>query len=166
MKCLACQMELEQGVAKCSACGFPVIGSVAGSKEEQQNIKQMAQEYRKNRLKGIRIGIMAYGYAMDGDELKLDRTEEVMFASAEEMGVGQTVWCGQDFARVDGDERVCVRVILKRGTGENRVHDLNMALPAISGFCHIGITLREGLQGQILMGDEGCHERSALFPLL
>ena len=166
MKCLACQMELEQGVAKCSACGFPVIGSVAGSKEEQQNIKQMAQEYRKNRLKGIRIGIMAYGYAMDGDELKLDRTEEVMFASAEEMEVGQTVWCGQDFARVDGDESVAVRVILKRETGENRVHDLNMALPAISGFCHIGITLREGLQGQILMGDEGCHERSALFPLL
>ena len=74
MKCLACQMELEQGVAKCGACGFPVIGSVAGSEEEQRNIKQMAGEYRKNRLKGIRIGIMAYGYAMDGDELKLDRT--------------------------------------------------------------------------------------------
>ena len=88
MKCCACQADVEEGRAKCSVCGFPVIQAVDGSPEEFERINKMGRDYLRKKLEGITIGFTAYGYKMEKDELKLDKTVNIPLAQAEDMILG------------------------------------------------------------------------------
>lgn len=165
VRCASCQANVEEGRAKCAVCGFPVLQSVLGNREEMENMKKMAAEYRKKKLQGIRIGITVYGYAMEGEELKLDKTEEIFLAQAEELTLGEPIWCAKDFARIDGNETVPMHVGVKKANGEEEFHDLKIKFPRIEGFCHVGIEMKEGFRAEMLLGSGDSFERSEDFAL-
>ncbi len=164
--CICCQADMEDGRAKCPVCGFPVIHNVQGNQEEMDNIKKMADEYGKKKRKGIRIGITAYGYCMDNEELKLDKTEEIFLAWADELSMGKIVWCEKDFARIDSDETVSLHVSVKKEGKDVVFQDVKIKLPRIQGFCHVGVELKEGFQVELILGNETIYERSERLDLL
>ncbi len=164
MKCNACQGEISEGRAKCPICGFPVIQTVGNNEAEIENIRKMGRDYLKQKLEGVTIGIMAYGYVMSDDGLQLDQTAEVEVAKAAELEPGQPVWAGEDFQRLDEEGEVSVHVFARKND-QTRTWELPVKLPKITGACHIGIRLGDGLEAHMLLGDSGSYTESAAFTL-
>lgn len=166
MKCFACQTELEAGRAKCPVCGFPVIQSVEGNTDELEGIRKMGRDYLKKRLLGIRVGIVAYSYVMDHDELKQDKTQMIDVAEGEALAGGSIVWSPMDFARVDSDEPAQLTVFVASGSGMARTFEQTIQLPKITGFAHIGVMLAEGLDARMAYGNEENYVLSDRFSLV
>ena len=164
MKCNACQGEISEGRAKCPVCGFPVIQTVGNNEAELENIRKMGRDYLKQKLEGIAIGIMAYGYVMSDDGLKLDQTAEVEVAQAAELEPGQPVWAGEDFQRLDEEGEVSIHAFARKND-RTKTWELPVKLPKIAGACHIGIRLDAGLKGRMLLGDRSSYTESAEFTL-
>ena len=165
MKCFACQTELVVGRAKCPVCGFPVIQSVEGTTEDLEGIRQMGRDYLKKRLLGIRVGIVAYSYVMDHDELKQDKTQMIDVADGEALAGGDILWSSMDFARVDSDEPAQLTVFVANGQGPVRTFEQTIQLPKITGFAHIGVVLAEGLGARMAYGNEQNYVLSDRFSL-
>lgn len=166
MKCYACQTELEAGRAKCPVCGFPVIQSVEGNTDELEGIRKMGREYLEKRLTGIRIGIVAYSYVMDNDELKQDKTQMIDVAAGEALAGGSIVWSSMDFARVDSDEPAQLTVFVASGEGPARIFEQTIQLPKLTGFAHIGAVLTEGFSARMAYGNEQTYVLSDRFSLV
>lgn len=166
MKCFACQAEVEAGRAKCLVCGFPVIQSVDGNAQELDGIRKMGSEYLKKRLSGIRMGIVAYSYVMEHDELKQDKTQMIDVALGEALADGKIVWCPMDFARVDSHEPANLNVFVEGSDHSVRTCELSIKLPEFTGFAHIGAVLDAGLQVRMVYGNEQTYTLSDKFSLI
>lgn len=164
MKCNACQGEISDGRAKCPLCGFPVIQMVGNNEAEIENIRKMGRDYLRQKLEGISIGIMAYGYVMGDDGLQLDQTEEVEVAKADDLEMEKAVWLDQDFQRLDEDGEVTIHVFARKND-KVKTWELPARLPKITGMCHIGIELKAGMKAEMLLGDSSSYTESEDFPL-
>ena len=164
MRCNACQGEISEGRAKCPLCGFPVIQTVGNNEAEIENIRKMGRDYLRQKLEGVTVGIMAYGYVMGDDGLQLDQTAETEVAKAADLEPGKAVWLDQDFQRLDEEGEVTVHAFARKN-GQTKTWELPVQLPKITGSCHIGIELQEGMKAEMLLGDSGSYTNSADFAL-
>lgn len=165
MICYACHAKVESGRAKCPVCGFPVIQSVEGNETEFARIRQMAEDYRKRWLGGVVIGIATYSYVVEGYKLIQDKIEDLELARAEELVLGQILWSDVEFAGVEDQGTVTIHAFIKK-KGIRYAYELQARLPAVSGACHVGVVLVEGLKAQLVMGNENSRTFSQLFSLI
>ena len=56
MKCPVCGFEVTEGEAECSRCGFPLLVQLGDSEEAARQLKQMADQYRKQACGRYEIG--------------------------------------------------------------------------------------------------------------
>ncbi len=146
-------------------CGFPVIQMVGNNEAEIENIRKMGRDYLRQKLEGISIGIMAYGYVMGDDgSSSWIRRKRVEVAKADALEMEKAVWLDQDFQRLDEDGEVTIHVFARKND-KVKTWELPARLPKITGMCHIGIELKAGMKAEMLLGDSSSYTKSEYFPL-
>ncbi len=132
--------------AECPYCHFPEI-SVIG--DDNAPLMDYANQYRKDCLKGMKIGVLCYRWKASGEQLVLDETTCQFFASGE--GLEQSeAWCDQEFARCpEGDDLLLTLVTEKDGTRK----EISVSVPNLKepGLQQVGLRLREQLRVNVLL---------------
>ena len=70
----------------------------------------------------------------------------------------------QDFQRLDEEGEVTVHAFARKND-QTKTWELPVQLPKITGACHIGIVLKDGMKAEMLLGDSGSYTESADFAL-
>lgn len=169
-KCYACgSQNIEDGLVRCPFCNFTLPREVEdGSKGETfAKMMQMAgKEYRKNKLKGIRIGITIFSYQFVNGSLQESCSKELVLTDMpEEMEPGEAVWSAQSFARIDAGEPVALEVFCKGGNA-SRQYQLELTAPELDSFWHVGVRMEEGFRVCFLLGDESEYAKTNQISLL
>lgn len=165
MKCFACQTEIEDGRARCPLCGFPVVQIVQADENELEKIRKMGNDFRRKKLEGISVGIVAYKYAMKDGELKLDKENRIEVFHCDEISPNETIWYEERFARVETEETVTLKMFVQRGDSR-QLFEFDFKVPQIKGFWYIGLKMENGFKARLLLGDREVYEMSAPFSLV
>ncbi len=154
MRCIACNKELEAGVAKCSLCGFPVIQSVQSSEEDLLQMKQVGQDFLKNKLAGISIGIVTYDYTLENRRVNLEGETEIVIANAENLTYDSIVWCDKKFEPIEVKTKSVVFKLFINNASGKRMFSVRLNTESIDNITEVGVVLDEGLTARVLIGEK------------
>lgn len=154
MKCVACNKELDAGVAKCSLCGFPVIQSVQSSDEDLKQMKKLGQDFLKNKLSGISVGIITYDYTLENRKINLDGEAETVIANADSLAYDSIVWCDKAFEPIEVKTRTVVFKLFVNNNQEKRIFSVKLNTENIDKIADVGVTLDDELTVRFLVGEK------------
>ena len=154
MRCIACNKELEAGVAKCSLCGFPVIQSVQSSEEDLLQMKQVGQDFIKNKLSGISIGIVTYDYTLENRKVNLDGETEIVIANADSLTYDSIVWCDKKFEPIEVKTKSVVFKLFVSNAQEKRMFSVRLNTENINTIATVGVVLDDELTARVLIGEK------------
>ena len=158
MKCKVCNCEVSSGIAKCSRCGFPVLQMVQGNADEEKRMNDLASSFRKKKIEPVRIYMNVYTNAMDGDHAKVVKEEEILLAAGEQMTGSQILWYPEKFAQLSGECQVKLNIV--RTSGEKTYLPVSLRNPNISDFWQVGILPLDGMEFQVVLGNQKSYSDS------
>ena len=148
MKCLVCGKEYE--AAECPRCHFPDIQIVGDREKALESMMPTIQKYRMNFMRTVKISLDIYRWKDENGKVVLDRKEQKLFGTAEELMQGET-WLDEKFARIPDQKDVEVSICIYMGDEENRVSiflpnlqkaELQQIGVVIDNACNLRVLLR------------------------
>lgn len=137
------------------------IPSVAGRRA------RWSEMTAKQQLASLEIRMEVYYYALDGDTLNLDRTEELTLVSGEQLRDGETVWSKVKFPRIEDMDQLPVTLYLKRGDQSRRCR-LVIENPGGTSDWRLGIRYHAGKRPEaelVIDNAAGAYANSDRFSL-
>lgn len=153
MRCNCCNKEIAAGWALCAYCGFPAIGSTEGSQQEIDNVHKMAAEYRREKFKGVQVGISFYEYKEKDGELFAHTKEDVIICDLGSLQGGDVKWLDEEFAAVEKSQEVMLEAFVQYADGEKERFLYKPLLKACERATKVAVSWAEGLAVTLLVGD-------------
>lgn len=154
MRCVACNAELEAGVAKCPMCGFAVIYTVEPTQDDLVQIKQLGQAYLRNKLSGISIGIITYDYSFENRKINLDGEAETVIVSGSGLTYDNIVWCDKKFEPIEVKTRTIMFRLFINNNQEKRIFSVKLNTENIDNIADVGVILDDELTVRVVIGEK------------
>ena len=148
MKCIACDRDFTG--SSCPHCGFPVYELVGDDLDASTaQILELAKNHRKEYLKDIEVGVVAYSWKDENGLIVEDQHFTRYFASGEALSQGE-VWLPDPLARIPDETVIPIQVAIKKGGTERLV---NVSLPNLleAELQQVGVQLVDGLKIKLLL---------------
>ncbi len=163
MECRVCGFEVGEGKAKCPRCDFPVMMMVQGDKHEEEKVRQLADNFREKKFKGICVKLKVYTNEMSGDEVIVKETSDIVLLDGSKMSEDEIIWYPEKFARLSSDPELDITVQNIRG--EEKKITLRLDNPNIKDFWYIGVLVEKGLECRVVLGNEEKFVQSEMIQL-
>ena len=158
MKCKVCNCEVGSGIAKCSKCGFPMLQMVQGDSAEEKHMNDLASSFRKKKVEAVRIYMNVYTNVIDGERAKIVKEEEILLAKGEHMSGSQILWYSEKFAQLSGECQLKLNIV--RTNGEKTKSSIRLQNPNIDDFWQVGILPLDGMEFQVVLGNQRAYSSS------
>ena len=161
MKCKVCGKEIIENKAKCPVCGFPVLQVPANedTKEAQEKILKLAEEYKLRKLQDMKIGLVIY--KQNNEKGKQNERLVIDLAEFPKMKVKESIWNDTKFARTDRKEPMVLELQIQKGKNPPSILQTSVEGPSSTGFWNVGLLLLEDLKLEILLRDDKDEKHSA-----
>ncbi len=154
MKCVACNKELDSGVAKCPLCGFPVIQTVDPTADDLKQMKEVGLDFLKNKLSGISIGVVAYDYSLENRKINLEGEVETIIANADSLTYDSILWCDKEFEPINIKTKSIAFKLFINNNQEKRIFSVKLNTENIDKIADIGVVLDNELTVRVLIGEK------------
>lgn len=154
MKCYVCGTDNIENKARCPLCGFPVPRIVGDGDQEIEKLKEIAEKYRRKKMEGLKVGMVIYNHEKDEENLKLNLEESLCLADCVDLQIGKTLWCDQDFARVDTRQPIELKVWVQKLQESVHYYIVKTQAPDSAGFWHVGVRMLDGWRLQLVLKDD------------
>ncbi|MCD8340578.1 MAG: hypothetical protein LUC87_00280 [Clostridiales bacterium] len=146
---------------ECPYCHFPEV-SVIG--DDNAPLMDYANQYRKEYLKDMKLGVLCFRWKASGEQLVLDETACQLFASGAELEQGE-VWCVQEFARNPEGDALSLTLVTEKG-GVRK--EISVSVPNLKepGLQQVGLRLQEQLRVSVLLRNGQKQTMSAPISLV
>ncbi len=118
MKCLVCGKEYE--AAECPRCRFPNIQIVGDQEQALKAMMPTIEQYRRDFLNAVRIGLVIYRWKDQNGQLVMDRQEQKLLGTADELRRGEK-WLEDKFARIADQKQISVTLSIAMAGEEKLV---------------------------------------------
>lgn len=154
MKCLVCNQELENGIARCTVCGFPVIPSVQVTPEELQSMQELKEDFLRKKLSAVLISVIAYDYIVENREITQVGENRIVIAKGEDLISGNILWCEKDFEKIESKRSVNIKAVIKKCDNSEQRVDIEVNTKEIDNVTNIGIMLDDSLTIKFAVGNK------------
>ena len=111
MQCNCCHAAVAEGVAKCPACGFPVL--VAGDSSPEYT--KMLEDFRSRKRAQIIIEMQIYSYEVSGSGVTESGTSWHTVGTAAALQPGKILWSDLECEPLTSDRSFTVRLRIQNG---------------------------------------------------
>jgi hypothetical protein len=127
---------------------------------------QWTIQQRHIALDALTIGINAYYYRKEEEDLTFDHCEELALARGDQLTDGMIFWSDISFQAVEHMDMLTIEIVL-RSKDSYRKYRMGVDRPKCTGPWKAGIRLHEGevLEAQLVIGSQQCPEFSDYFTL-
>lgn len=165
MRCNCCNKEISAGWAVCAHCGFPVIGSAEGSRQEIENVHKMAAEYRCEKLKGVKVGISYYEYKEVNGAFYADTKEDLIICDLGDLGISSVKWLDDEFAAVEKTQTVDIEAFVQYSDGVKERFSFNALLISSELASKVAVSWAEGFAVSLIVGNSLEHSKIGTLPI-
>lgn len=149
MQCRCCMHNVEDGMARCNVCGFPM------GFNRNAGVDDIAKQFREKRLNGVSIDVKFYYYEQinSSGELAEQKSEYITVADALSLIYQEVIWFEGEFnpPEVERDITLEVRVNFPDKTVEQT---LTAGLDKASKCVKLGVYLDEGFSARLAVGTQ------------
>lgn len=148
MECKCCGESVENDVAKCSVCGFPLLGDIG------DKLPQILADYRNKLLSDVSIAVKLYYYGYDSDgELGELKSEYVKVADAPALKPDSILWLDTVF-EPPGIKRTVTLDVRVQNSKSVRDKALSADLGKAPSGGRLGVRLGKGCRVRFAVGNQ------------
>ncbi len=164
-KCYACYAMNDDKAAVCSKCKFVFPRIVGNPAKIEPIIRQAAEEYRKNHMIGVKIGMTVYSYELINDELQETGKNDVILVEDISKEIpGNIVWGEDEYAGIDAGEEITLSVFTVI-SDTRKVYELTVTAPETEGLWKVGVCVEEGFAFRIVIGTPSSYTETKTVSL-
>ncbi len=148
MECKCCGESVENDLAKCSVCGFPLLGDLG------DKLPQILSDYRNTLLHDVSLAVKLYYYGYDEDgEMGELKSEYVKVADAPALTHDNIFWLDTVF-EPSGIKRTVTLDVRVQNDKTSRDSALSADLGKVPEGGRLGICLCKGYRVRFALGNK------------
>lgn len=164
-RCLVCRTVLN-GDANCPVCDFPDYINLNNKPEVIRKVQELAENFREEKLKNIKISIHAYAYEMREGKLTEKSVETIPVCDAKTLSFEKIFWLEKKFAGIETEREMNLTVVITNDEQVIIQKDVFFKAPNLDEFWYLGAGLTEGLGIEFFIGNQENYVKTGSVSLI